>query len=401
MLSLSPPPSGIASTRVEQHAKYLAKKGNNVTVSCIFDPLKKEKPKSSYWNGINIISFTPLVLKLNPFTMIFNLLSLIFTQWIPFVLSRPDVVIISVPPGESSLGAFLLAKLFRIKQIYFDYRDEWEDYAIVNSKSRLFKSCYRFLKKLMNNCYNASTLTITVTDSVSNELRNRGIQNNVVITNGTDTSIFKPSSSKDNIRIHLGLDSNDFVLIYSGLLGEYYNIENVLYAIKTLIPKIPKLKLLLLGDGPSRDKLIDLAISLGLATNVIYLGRKSNRIEVAQIVAASDVGMVPYHENNISFLNLNKAIPVKFLEYMSCGIPIIATVDNSSLVGQLIVKYGVGLISPPGDVKMLADNIDKMYRDRNLLHTAGNKGKELVRDTFDINRLSEKLLYLIETRRQV
>src|SRR6188472_2912495 len=153
ILSLQNSGPGIASTRVEYNADYLRRMGNSVTVSCIFDPTRGGKPGSRYWNGIKIINYVPLILNLTPLTLVFNLFSLFFTSWMPYVIAKPDIVIISVPPGEASLGAFILAKLVRTKRIFFDYRDEWEDYAISNSQSKVFTLMYKILKTIMTKCY--------------------------------------------------------------------------------------------------------------------------------------------------------------------------------------------------------------------------------------------------------
>ncbi len=64
-------------------------------------------------NGVRILNTIPIVLKFDIFSFIFNVLSVIFTSWIPFIIVRPDIVILSVPPGESALCSFILAKLFR------------------------------------------------------------------------------------------------------------------------------------------------------------------------------------------------------------------------------------------------------------------------------------------------
>lgn len=397
ILSLQNSGPGIASTRVEYNADYLRRMGNSVTVSCIFDPTRGGKPGSRYWNGIKIINYVPLILNLTPLTLVFNLFSLFFTSWIPYVIAKPDIVIISVPPGEASLGAFILAKLVRTKRIFFDYRDEWEDYAISNSQSKVFTLMYKILKTIMTKCYKKSNLVITVTESVSNKLSLRGVTNNRVISNGANTKIFKPNiQNKNSIRKKVGLDTRDFVLIHSGLLGEYYKIEVIVHAMKILLPKIPTLKLILIGGGSDIDNIMNLAENLGISENVKYLGKKNNRSDVADIVSASDVGVIPYHENHVF---LNNAMPVKALEYLSCGIPILATTYRTSLLGRFIEENQIGLISPPENVQMLAENIYTVFWDRNFVSNASTRGISLIKERFDSEKLANELMNLVTEKR--
>jgi glycosyltransferase involved in cell wall biosynthesis len=384
--------SGISSTRVEFLAKQMNADGHDVTVSCIFDPSQGEKPRATRWQGIRIISYLPFILRLKITSIIFNVISLIFTSWIPFAIARPDIVIISVPPGEGSFCTFLWSKMFR-KKVVFDYRDEWEDYAINNLKPRAAQVVYKILKKTMEICYRKSFLVITVTEFVGRKLFARGVRNYEVITNGADLSVFRPQLDKKlALRRNCGLMGEHFVLIHSGLLGRYYKIDIVIQALKILKPRIPSLKLVLIGGGSEINEILSLAKSLGLSEDVIYMGNKHARAEVAEIISMADLGLIPFQSDHTL---LNNTLPVKAFEYLASGVPVVATTYNDSMIGKMIKEFQIGLISEPENANSLAIAIEMIHKDHDFFARARENGLRLMTEHYDAKVLARKFSNLI------
>lgn len=397
VISLPSSFSSIASafSRINFFAKDFSQKGNRVVVSGVFNPFDRRNAKIDNHEGIKFINIIPFIPKLNGFSFIFNIISLVFISWIPYALIRPDVVIISVPPGESGLSYFLFAKIFRVSKIIFDYRDEWEDYALRNAKKSLYKYSYSLVKYLMNKCYRNSNAIITVTEPLESSLRARKASNIFVIPNGADISIFNPVSNqkeKSTLRQKFEIEANDFVLIYCGIIGEYYDLSIVIHSLSVLRDKIPNLKFVILGTGTDLQKILDLIKQLDLEDIVIYLGEKSNKTDVSQILKIADVGLIPYDDNPL----WKNSLPAKGFEYLACGLPILSTVSQDSVLGKLIVTNKVGMICESINYISFSEIIERIYLDSDFINSAREKSVFLVRDKFDRNKLANDFLKIIE-----
>ncbi|HUF50526.1 MAG TPA: N-acetyl-alpha-D-glucosaminyl L-malate synthase BshA [Longimicrobiales bacterium] len=100
-------------------------------------------------------------------------------------------------------------------------------------------------------------------------------------------------------------------------------------------------RLLLVGDGPERAKVQEVAESEGVADRVLFLGKQAS---VAELLACSDVFLLPSEMESFGLVAL---------EAMACGVPVIAT-DTGGL--PEVVEHGVsGYLAAIGDVDTMAE----------------------------------------------
>jgi glycosyltransferase involved in cell wall biosynthesis len=397
---------GAGWIRIEFFAHHFKKKGSEVAIAGAFSLSTIKKFGSKRMNGIKIINIIPTVMISNILSLAFNIISSFFASLVSLLLTRPETVVISVPNGEAAFGSYIAIKLFRVKRVVFDYRDEWEDYIINRVKSRIYKKAYRYLKNLMTNCYINSDLVITTTDRFARKLTSRGVRNVVVVSNGADTNIFRPRD-KAISRKSIHLNEYDFILVYSGSGASYYRLDVLVRAMRRIANKVDNMKLLIVGEGSTINEALDLSKQIDLSSMILYLGNKTDKIELAKIYSASDIGIVPYDANPL----WKNSIPVKALEYLACGLPIIATVYDDSVLGKLISENNVGVIAKPEDADSLAQAIEAMY-DCHYRNKLGNNVGErndqrsvtqiqenavrLIRKKFDRNEIAEQLLILLK-----
>jgi len=272
----------------------------------------------------------------------------------------------------------------------FDVRDEWENYVIGKASSKAFKKVYKMLKTLMASLYDKADLVVAVTYPIARSLMLRGANRVRIVPNGADVNVFRPYE-KDVTRIKLRLKNDDFIIVYEGGVGGYYRLDVVVRALARLDNEVrSKMRLLIVGSGDVPNLLV-LAERLGLKDNVIYLGVENDKVAIAQIISAGDVGIVPYDANPL----WKDHVPAKFYEYCACGIPVIATVYNDSLLAKLIKEYGIGLTVSPMDSEKLAEAIFKMYQ-RPEFKRLGRKSRALIEKKFDRCKIAEKFLSMIK-----
>ena len=126
-------------------------------------------------------------------------------------------------------------------------------------------------------------------------------------------------------------------------------------------------KLLLVGDGPDRAMLENYAREYGLAEQVVFIG---NRTDVQNFYAAATV----YVHSSPA-----EGLPTVLLEAMSYDLPIAAT-DRLPGVREILQNERCGLISAVYDAETLAENIHKLYTDKDLAAKLMANGRERIRD---------------------
>ena len=376
------PFAGAGWNRIGFLAEVCAKKGNKVNVIGAFSykTLKRRgNAKKSRLNVSNTI-FT-LGSTFPPIFLFNSLLSFVISMFFLFV-KKPDITVISSPPGDIGLGALVACEILRYQSIV-DYRDEWEDFVNISNNSRTEKLFYYAVKRITSKIYAKSEIVTTVTTNLVGSLRMRGISNVILIPNGADIKIFKPSTNNKL--------SSHFTIFYSGSVGGYYRLDVALKALKILVDNgFKNIKLVIAGMLESN--LLDLASILGISSYIDCVGIINERSKLAELIAQADVGLIPFDDNIL----WNNAMPAKFYEYCSCGIPVIATVHESSLLSIFIKKNEIGISSPPLDEEKLAEAISWTYHNKTFRETAGKNARLLIEREFDRNSMATKFLSLVE-----
>ena len=144
-----------------------------------------------------------------------------------------------------------------------------------------------------------------------------------IIPSGIDTSRFHKENINlkevDELKKELGIKKNDFVVLYVGRIAEEKNIDFQINAFKKVIKKVPKAKLLIVGDGPDIKSLIELTHKNKLDKNVIFAGRVPWD-EIPKYYQLCDV---------FSTSSTSETQGLTVIEAMGSGKPVIAIKDES------------------------------------------------------------------------
>jgi glycosyltransferase involved in cell wall biosynthesis len=138
--------------------------------------------------------------------------------------------------------------------------------------------------------------------------------------------------------------------------------------------------LTIVGDGPDRGMLENLARSCGLSECIEFAGRRS-RAEVVALLEQSDVFVLP---------SFAEGVPVVLMEALAAGVPVVAT--RIAGVPELVEHGANGLLAPPGDSSTLARHIGTLLNDPDLRDRLGRRGRSTVQEHFDVEREAARLL---------
>jgi glycosyltransferase involved in cell wall biosynthesis len=174
------------------------------------------------------------------------------------------------------------------------------------------------------------------------------IEKVAVIPNGVDTERFASVPDPHVIRKELGIGPADPVVAIVAALRPEKNHEMFLEVARRVTKQLSNAKWVIVGDGPRRAPLEQLARELDIAECVRFLGARS---DVPRLLSAADVFTLTSH---------NEANPVSILEAMSVGKPVVAT--NVGSIREVIADGRNGFLVPAGDagqfVRRLADLLE-------------------------------------------
>jgi glycosyltransferase involved in cell wall biosynthesis len=180
-------------------------------------------------------------------------------------------------------------------------------------------------------------------------------------------------------------------LVYLGILDGSRGIDVAIKAIRELKDRNFVANLVVIGDGPSLEKLLNLVEELGVSERVEFTGRLSfSRIQ--EIMNCSDIGLIPNYSTNA----WNSTIPNKLFDYMALGLPVI--VSDAKPTARVVLQENCGRVFRDRDVNDLAQCILALG-DPCLRQRLGQNGKSAIHRRYNWNYDSEILLKTLESVR--
>lgn len=185
------------------------------------------------------------------------------------------------------------------------------------------------------------------------------------VSNGVDISKFKPGKAKQGIYEKYGISPTEPVVLYVGRVDPEKQVGLVLEAFIKARLKVPKLQLVVVGDGVDRLRLTNEAKRLGVESSVKFLGR----IVSDDLYELYKTGSVFVTGSEVETQG------IVLIEAASTGLPLIA-VDKGA-VSEVCCDGINGFLCRPGDVDQIAKSIVKIVSNEKIQKEFGQKSLEI------------------------
>ncbi len=344
----------------------------DITIICVVPSYlgtveDKYKSKKFYYeslDGVNVVRIrVPEFTKANKISRIKNILSYFIGAMIAtFKVGNQDYVFsISQPPILGGLLGIWGKLVKKAKFIYNiqDYNPE-QVMAVGYSKNMIILNLMLFLDKF--SCQN-SDLVITVGRDLIQTLEKRFIGKQVpksaMINNWTDETQVYPvdENHKKIIEFKEKYDLLDkFIIMYSGNIGLYYDLENIIKVIKEIKPDTKSVDgkevvFVFVGAGSILDNLVAYKEENNL-TNVMFIPYQDKK-DLVYSLNAADVHWV-VNAKGIKGVSC----PSKCYGVMAAGKPILGVLEKGSECRLLIEETNSGICCEPGDYNAILENIN-------------------------------------------
>ena len=205
-----------------------------------------------------------------------------------------------------------------------------------------------------------------------------------IIPMGVDLGLFQERKCREKFGERS--TSHEQTILFVGRLIEFKGVEYLVRAIPKIRVSYPKAKVLVIGSGPEKARLVKLAEILNVQDSVVFK-KEIPQEELPDYYCVADVVVLPsIHTRK----GETEGLGVVLLEAMACGVPVVG-----SNVGGIpdIIKHGeTGLLAAEKDPEDLADKILKLVDDKRLRKRVIENGLKLVRENFSWDVIAEKFL---------
>ena len=255
-----------------------------------------------------------------------------------------DLIDVSVFPYFSCFTVKLVSVSKKSPAI-FTWHEVWDDYWYeYMGKAGFFgKVIEKAVSKIADN-------NIAVSDWTKKRLEALGVPENkiTVIPNGIDLKRIhgiEPESCKNSV----GLEGKIYDIIFAGRLIKEKNVDVLLKAVVLLKADFPDLRCCIVGDGPEKAALVELAKKLEVSENVTFAGFQEYGALIGKI-KASKVLVLPSSREGFGMV---------VIEAFACGVPVV-TVKEKYNAAQGLVEDGVDGLVVELEEREIAKAVGKM-----------------------------------------
>lgn len=228
---------------------------------------------------------------------------------------------------------------------------------------------------------NSARRNIGVSEAACEFLKHLGATTIQLVHDGIDTTIFKKKEDT-NYRQKLGISKDVVVITFVGRLIYAKGVQDLISAFSKIKDTAPEVKLLIVGDGPYRANLENLAYQTDCAGSILFLGQR-NQDEVIDVLSATDIFINPSYSEGLG---------ISVMEAASIGLPIIATDVGGTR--EIITTDKTGILVKAGDVGQLAEELCRLCANAELREKLGKNARILAERKFNWDKITGEYIKL-------
>ena len=227
----------------------------------------------------------------------------------------------------------------------------------------------------------SASRNIGVSEAACEFLKHLGATTIQLVHDGIDTTIFKKKEDT-NYGQKLDIRNDAVVITFVGRLIYAKGVQDLISAFAKIKDTDPEVKLLIVGDGPYRANLENLAYQTDCASSILFLGQK-NQNEVIDVLSATDIFVNPSYSEGLG---------ISVMEAASIGLPIIATDVGGTR--EIITTDKTGILIKARDVGQLVEELGRLRANAELRKKLGGNARILAERKFNWDKITGEYIKL-------
>lgn len=286
-----------------------------------------------------------------------------------------DLIYVEIPPNDVALAAAEYAHRNKIPFVA-DVNDLWpEAMRMVFDIPIVSDLLFYPLKRDAEKVYSLTSGVIGTSD----EYRDRPFLNQKrdvlkeTVYVGNEISVFDREAERHADEVQK--EDGTFWVTYAGTIGTSYDIRTMVLAAEELMKQgKTKIRFQILGDGPTREMLENLAKERKIQ-NVKFTGYVPYE-QMAAYLVKSDVLI------NSFVRKAPQSIVTKIGDYLAAGKPMINTCMSPEF-RKKVEQDGFGINIEPEDVRELVNAVEWMYENEAERNDMGSRARKIAEEQFD------------------
>ncbi len=300
---------------------------------------------------------------------------------------RTPLVVLTNPPFLGIVCA-LISRLYARPMIYviFDVYPETAIACGLIDKNSLIAKMWRTLNQF---CFHTSRSIVVLGRCMKTVIEAQLCKNDLPklhhIHMWTDDNLLRKAPHIPNIfRKKWGLEDT-FVLLYSGNMGRFHDMETFIKSAEILAD----VSFVFVGEGQKKQWCEHYAATKNLKNCQFHSYVK--RDELPDLMGMADIGLVSLLPAQVGL-----SVPSKTFGLMAAGVPIVAVMPETSEIALILTENHCGSVIEPGNINGFIKAINSLRDDPEKRHLWGKAGKELINKKYSLAAAAEayRLLFL-------
>jgi len=294
--------------------------------------------------------------------------------------------------SEVDLGAVLrLAAAMKMRRCRLAHFHDAHSLAVGSAAAALAKVPIRIISRRVDFPIRSNALSrkkytrdidriIAISDGVRRVLVEGGIDRRLitVVPSGIDFTPYEEAAESDYLHRELGFTQDDFLVGIVAHLADHKGHTYLIRATRLLKEQAPRIKVVIVGDGPLRLDLDRQVRQDGVSDMVFFLGFRE---DVPRLLGSLDLFVLS---------SKLEGMGTSIMDAMASRLPVVATRVGG--IPEVVEDGRTGLLVPPQDPESLADAILRLYRDRKLAARLGGKGYDVVHEKFSAQSMAGRII---------
>jgi len=218
---------------------------------------------------------------------------------------------------------------------------------------------------------------VVATGITTEEIQKRISSEAHTINPGVDTDQFSPDGPT--------IETDGPTVLFVGRFVPAKNLTLLVEAFADVVEHFPSAELMLIGDGPLRNRIEKRIRELGIQNRVRMPGYVDNA-DLPQYYRSADVFVLSSRRENH---------PITLLEAMSCGTPVIT--PDIGAISDIVDNETNGLLYLPDSLDDLRESLKQLLSDSSFRSQLGTAGRKKMQKEYDWRRQSKRLYKLLGT----
>ena len=305
---------------------------------------------------------------------------------LPFVIKKPDTIIVSPMAPFVIFPSWIVAKIYRAKLIY-EVKDIWPLSLIELGGFSPKHPFIRLMSLFEKFALKKSDAVVSNLQNYGEHLQELGIERNFEwISNGIDIEELQKYEPLAEVTLKR-IPKNKFVIGYTGTVGVANTLQSFCQAAKLLQNRSDML-FVIVGEGQEKERLLQ---TYGNLENLIFIDAIA-KTQIQSMLALFDVCYIGLKKERLFRFGVS---PNKLFDYMFSATPILYAIDSGKT--NIVKEARCGICVEAENPQSIAEGIETMFNlsqdERNRM---GINAKRYVLSNFTYENLAQKYHELIE-----